>query len=177
MIEVSRLIPYEEGGLGPNPQIHDETDCRGIRKSIEQFKWVSPILIDENDVVLDGNGRRLVAIEMGLVRVPCVRITGLTVDEKRIVGLTVNNLGREARVDDEKLAFQLAQAQAAAQFTPIALQELGFTPEITAASSALLETASGMDALRESFGLTEPEAISGAGRCGGQRGWVWGREG
>ena len=157
MIEVSRLVPYEEGGLGPNPQIHDETDLPRIRRSIEKFKWVSPILIDENDVVLDGNGRRLVAMEMGLVRVPCIRITGLTVDEKRIVGLTINNLGREARVDNEKLAFQLAQAQAAAEFTPMALEELGFTAEITAASSALVETATGMDDLRERFGLTEPE--------------------
>ena len=51
-IKVSEIIPYED-----NAKLHPERQVQQIKASINEFGFNDPIAIDENNVVIEGNGR------------------------------------------------------------------------------------------------------------------------
>ena len=60
------LTPYER-----NAKYHPTNQVEVIARLIDRFGFDQPILIDEDDVVLKGHGRRLAAIRLGLKRGLC----------------------------------------------------------------------------------------------------------
>lgn len=75
-----------------NAQTHPASQVRQIAKSIQEFGWTAPVLIDETNTVLAGHGRVMAARYLGMDTVPCLRIAGLTQDQKRAYVLADNQL-------------------------------------------------------------------------------------
>ena len=78
-IKVSEIIPYED-----NAKLHPERQVQQIKASINEFGFNDPIAIDENNVVIEGNGRLMAIKELGYEEVDCIRIEGLTEDQSRL---------------------------------------------------------------------------------------------
>jgi len=88
---------------------HGDGQITALVASFEQFGFNGVIVIDENNVVLAGHGRRLAAIRAGLETVNCLRRTGLTDLQKRAYIIADNKIGREGEWDEEVLAKQIEQ--------------------------------------------------------------------
>jgi ParB-like chromosome segregation protein Spo0J len=52
-----------------NPHVHSKNQIGQIARSIRQFGFTVPIIVDETNVILAGHGRRLAAKDLGLNRV------------------------------------------------------------------------------------------------------------
>lgn len=101
-IKVSEIIPYED-----NAKLHPERQVQQIKASINEFGFNDPIAIDENNVVIEGNGRLMAIKELGYEEVDCIRIEGLTEDQKRAYILVHNQLTMNTGFDIEILNKEL----------------------------------------------------------------------
>ena len=86
-IPVKDLKPYEN-----NAKKHGERQIERLAASIQEFGFVSPILIDKDNVIIAGHGRFAAATRLGLEKVPCVCVEGLTEDQKKAYILADNRL-------------------------------------------------------------------------------------
>src|SRR5580658_4347969 len=69
------------GELRSNPRnarTHSKRQLRQIAASISQFGFLTPVIIDENKVVLAGHGRIEAARLEGLIQVPTICFDHLT---------------------------------------------------------------------------------------------------
>lgn len=78
-----------------------------IAASIREFGWCNPVLIDGAGGIIAGHGRVLAARKLGLVDVPCIRLSHLTETQKRAYILADNKLALNAGWDDELLKLEL----------------------------------------------------------------------
>ena len=78
LLPVSCLKPYAN-----NAKIHTPEQVEQIRRSIQEFGFNDPIAVDENNMVIEGHGRLLAIKEMGWTEVECIRLDGMTEDQKR----------------------------------------------------------------------------------------------
>ena len=68
--DLSILIPYAN-----NNKEHSEEQVDEIIQSIEENGFNDPIIVDEDNIILSGHGRRLAAIKMGRLYVPTIIIS------------------------------------------------------------------------------------------------------
>lgn len=101
-IKVDEIIPYAD-----NAKLHPERQIEQIRSSILEFGFNDPIAIDENNVVIEGNGRLMAIKDLGYKEVDCIRIEGLTEDQKRAYILVHNQLTMNTGFDIEILNKEL----------------------------------------------------------------------
>jgi ParB-like chromosome segregation protein Spo0J len=90
-----------------NPHTHSQKQIAQIARSIQQFGFTSPIIVDENNVILAGHGRRLAAKQLGLEVVPIAVVRGLSELQKRAYLLADNKLVENAGWDRERLSIEL----------------------------------------------------------------------
>ena len=83
--KIADLIRYEH-----NPRTHSEAQIAQIAASIAEFGFTNPVLIDEKDTIIAGEGRVLAAKKAKMMTVPCVVLTGLT-DAKRAAYVIADN--------------------------------------------------------------------------------------
>jgi len=96
------LVPYER-----NSRIHSDSQVQMICKSITEFGFLKPVLIDEMKMILAGHGAVLAAIELGLSTIPVRQITGLTDAQKRGYVIADNRSSELSKWDWEILALEL----------------------------------------------------------------------
>lgn len=101
-IKVDEIIPYAD-----NAKLHPERQIEQIKSSILEFGFNDPIAIDENNVVIEGNGRLMAIKDLGFKEVDCIRIEGLTEDQKRAYILVHNQLTMNTGFDIEILNKEL----------------------------------------------------------------------
>ncbi len=90
-----------------NARTHSRSQIQQIARSIETFGWTNPILIDPEGIVIAGHGRLAAAKLLRLDRVPTIRITDLTPEQRRAYVLADNKLAENAGWDRELLAIEL----------------------------------------------------------------------
>ncbi len=110
--EIEYLPPQDLRPYKRNARTHSKTQIRQIADSMEEFGFTSPILIDENSMILAGHGRARAAILLGMQTVPCIRKVSLNELQKRAYILADNKLALNARWDEDLLARELADLQA-----------------------------------------------------------------
>jgi DNA modification methylase len=92
-----------------NARTHDDKQLSQIAASIRQFGFTSPILIDEQGVVMAGHARLAAARQLGWVHVPTITLDGLSAAQKRAYALADNrlaeNAGWDLRILGEELKF------------------------------------------------------------------------
>ena len=101
-IKVDEIIPYAD-----NAKLHPERQIEQIRSSILEFGFNDPIAIDENNVVIEGNGRLMAIKDLGFKEVDCIRIEGLTEDQKHAYILVHNQLTMNTGFDIDILNREL----------------------------------------------------------------------
>jgi len=101
-IDINELKPYEN-----NARLHPQEQIDKIVNSINEFGFITPVIIDENNTILVGHGRTQAAKQAGLTKVPYRRITNLTDEQKRAYILADNKLSDIAEWDEELLKIEL----------------------------------------------------------------------
>jgi ParB-like chromosome segregation protein Spo0J len=91
-----------------NCRMHTDKQLVEFRRSVEMFGQIRPIVCDENNVILAGNGLYETLLSMGRTEADCYVIKGLTEKEKKKLMLADNrifDLGvDDMRVFDEFIA-------------------------------------------------------------------------
>lgn len=105
MVEVAleMLVPYER-----NAKKHPQEQIEKLKKSIQEFGFISPCLIDRDNRIIAGHGRVEAARQMGMDVVPCVYIEGLTDEQRRAYILADNRLTELGGWDLETVSDELS---------------------------------------------------------------------
>ena len=100
-LKTADLHPYKN-----NPRINaDAVDA--VAASIKEYGFRSPIIIDENNTIINGHCRHKAAKKLGLDEVPCIRVTDLTEEQIREYRLIDNKTAEYARWDADLLEGEL----------------------------------------------------------------------
>ena len=99
---VNSLFPYPR-----NARVHSRRQITQLIKSIEEFGFTNPILIDSENGIIAGHGRALAAKRLGMETVPTIRLAQLSEAQIRAYVLADNKLALNAGWDDELLAVEL----------------------------------------------------------------------
>ena len=100
-LNISDLKPYEN-----NPRVND-TAVEQVSRSIKEFGFKVPIIIDKNNVIVTGHTRLKASEQLGLKKVPCIRAKDLTKDQIKAFRLADNKVGEIATWDYSKLEIEL----------------------------------------------------------------------
>lgn len=103
-IALTALAPYPK-----NARTHSEEQVDKIAKSLQEFGFINPVLIDSKNMIIAGHGRVLAAKKIGMEKVPCVRVEGLTDEQIRAYILADNRLAEDAGWDDDILKAELQE--------------------------------------------------------------------
>ncbi|MES2814454.1 MAG: site-specific DNA-methyltransferase [Pseudomonadota bacterium] len=127
-----------------NSRTHSPAQVQQLVRSIEQWGWTVPILIDPTGEVIAGHGRLAAAEFMGIEDVPCMVAEGWTEAQKRAYVIADNRLAENAGWDEAMLSAELAFLSGA----DFGVELLGFSDQDLA--RLLVE---------DRGGLTEPDAV------------------
>lgn len=96
-IALSEIKPYEN-----NVKQHPRKQIDQIKASIKEFGNNDPIAVDESNVIIEGHGRFMALRELGYTEAECIRLVGLTDDQKKAYRLVHNKLtlNSDFEVDD-----------------------------------------------------------------------------
>lgn len=101
-----------------------------IAGSIQEFGFLIPILVDENNRIIAGHARVAAAKQLGMVEVPTIRVEHLSEAQKRAFIIADNRLAELAVWDQEALAIEFRELQAL---------DLDFDLEITGFATAEID--------------------------------------
>lgn len=104
-MKITEIKPYEN-----NPRINDGA-IDAVAKSIVEFGFKNPIIIDKNNVIVCGHTRRLAAIKLGLTEVPCIKADDLTEDQIRAFRVADNKTNELSTWDLDKLKLELGEIE------------------------------------------------------------------
>ncbi len=123
-----------------NSHTHPKKQIRQIARSIEQFGFTAPIIVDEHNVILAGHGRWLAAKDLGVASVPVVVVSGLSEAERRAYLLADNKLAEKAGWNKAALAFELNGLAPLLEEAGLDIALTGFEPpEIDALMADLVD--------------------------------------
>ena len=105
-----------------NPRSHRPRQIRQIARSIVEFGFLVPILIDASGKVIAGHGRLLAARQLGWREVPTIQLHHLSEAQARAFIIADNRLTEISEWDDALLATQLRE---------LAALDLDFSLEVT----------------------------------------------
>ena len=103
---VKDLVPYAN-----NPRNHEQA-VDTVAKSIKEFGFTNPIVVDSDNVVINGHTRLLAAEKLGLEKVPVIRKEDLTPEQVKAFRLVDNKTSELSGWDFEKLDAEIAELQA-----------------------------------------------------------------
>lgn len=79
--------------LDRNPRRHPEKQLNELVKSVEQFGQYRPLVVDEDGMILAGNGLHAALTRAGISKVSVYRMKGLSEDQKTRLILSDNKTG------------------------------------------------------------------------------------
>lgn len=98
---INEVIPYEK-----NPRINDKA-VPAVMKSIEEFGFKVPVVIDKNGTIVTGHTRLKAAKKLGMKMVPCIVADDLTPEQIKAFRLADNKVAEAAEWDMELLNEEL----------------------------------------------------------------------
>lgn len=96
------LVPYEN-----NSRTHSQQQVDQIKRSMNEFGFTNPILLDENNGIIAGHGRLQAAQELGIVLVPTITLKGLTKAQRKAYVIADNQLALNAGWDFDALRIEI----------------------------------------------------------------------
>ena len=101
-LPIEKIRQYEN-----NPRFITDESVEAVVESIRQTDYISPIIIDENNVVLAGHTRLKSLYQLGTKEVECVQVDGLTEEQKKKFRLLDNKTAEIATWDYDRLKEEL----------------------------------------------------------------------
>jgi len=125
---LDKVKPYER-----NPRTHSDAQVAKIVRSLQEFGWTNPILVDKKGRIVAGHGRLLAARELGMETVPVIQLGHLSEEQRRAYVIADNRLALDAGWDEELLAEELRELKVSdydLELTGFALDELNVLLEL-----------------------------------------------
>ena len=101
--DIMELKPYPN-----NPRKSMATTSK-VKKSIKEFGFKQPIVLDKDNVIIVGHSRFYAAKELGLKKVPCVVAVDLNPTQIRAYRIADNRISQDAEWDVDLLTVELKQ--------------------------------------------------------------------
>ena len=139
VIAVDDLTPYAN-----NSRTHSDDQIAEVARSISEFGFTNPILIDEAGGIIAGHGRLLAAKQVGMVEVPTITLHGLTPEQAKAYVIADNQLALNSGWNLDMLKVEIE-----------ALQELDFDIDLLGFDDEFLDDLLGLDV---DEGLTDEDA-------------------
>ena len=103
MKHISELTPYEK-----NPRKNDEA-VKYVAKSIKEFGFKVPIIIDANNIIVAGHTRYKAAKSLKISELPCIVADDLTDEQIKAFRLADNKVAEKAEWDFDLLGEELGE--------------------------------------------------------------------
>lgn len=124
MLSINSLKPYEK-----NARKHEAADVSAIARSIQAFGFNDPVGVwGPENIIVEGHGRVMAAKQLGITKIPCIRLDNLTEEQRRAYALAHNKIAELSSWDLELLPAELDA------LTEIDMSEFGFDIEQVANS-------------------------------------------
>lgn len=104
-MDADSLIPYAN-----NPRLNDNA-VDAVAASIKEFGFKVPIVVDGENVIINGHTRLKAAHKLGLKQVPVIVADDLTPEQVKAFRLADNKTSEFAEWDMDKLQIELAEIQ------------------------------------------------------------------
>jgi len=101
-LDISTLKPLEA-----NARTHSQRQIDQIGRSIKDFGFNNPILIDKDNKIIAGHGRFIAAQKLGFSKVPVICLDHMDEQQKRAYILADNKLAEKAGWDKDILKIEL----------------------------------------------------------------------
>lgn len=105
-VRISEILEY-----GNNPRNNDKA-IEPVMNSIRKFGYVSPIIIDEENMILAGHTRIKALREMGIEEVDVIRLRGLSPEERKSYRIADNRTGEFSSWDGDLLEAEMREIKA-----------------------------------------------------------------
>lgn len=99
--KIEDLKPYEN-----NPRFNDDA-VEYVAKSIKEFGFKVPMIIDKDNVIVAGHTRYKAAMELGMKEVPCIVADDLTPEQVKAFRLADNKVSEKSLWNYELLDEEL----------------------------------------------------------------------
>ncbi len=136
---ISDLTPF-----ATNSRTHSDDQINQVSRSILEFGFTNPVIIDESDTIIAGHCRVLAASKIGITEVPCVVLQGLNDTQRKAYVIADNKLSLNAGWDLDILLSELKS-----------LNDEGFDVSLTGFLSEEIEE---LTPQVNSVGLTDDDA-------------------
>ena len=100
-LKLSEITPY-----GNNPRKNDGA-VNAVAESIRQCSYITPVIVDEDHVIIAGHTRYKALAALGMDDVECLVCDGLTEEQKKKYRFLDNKTGEKAAWDLMKLEAEL----------------------------------------------------------------------
>ena len=102
---INEIYPYPN-----NPRKNDKA-VDAVAESIKQCGYISPIIIDEDGIILAGHTRYKALKKLGINDIEVIVKNGLSEDQKKKYRLLDNKTGEIAEWDYEMLEYEISQIE------------------------------------------------------------------
>ena len=127
-----------------NPR-HNDPAVDAVAKSLHEFGFRQPVVVDADGVIIVGHTRFKAALKLGMTEVPVHVAVGLTPAQARAYRLADNRTAAIATWDDDALVTEL-----------LGLREQGYDLDLTGFDAADLDRLLGTD---DAAPLGDPEEV------------------
>ena len=142
-VPITSVKPYEK-----NPRVNDDA-VDAVAKSIKEFGWQQPIVVDSEMVVIAGHTRLKAAERLGLTEVPVIVADNLTPEQVKAYRIADNKTGELAEWNYNLLPFEIKD-----------LQDANFDLSLLGFDTDELDKLLNGDADKQvATGETEPDAV------------------
>ena len=122
IIPISEIVPYNK-----NPRLNNQA-VEVVAKSIKEFGFQNPIILDKDNVIIAGHTRLKAAQKLELTEVPVIWANNLSPAQVKAYRIMDNKSGEYADWDFDALLMEIDE-----------LKELDFNTDLTGFSTANLE--------------------------------------
>lgn len=102
-LNINDITPYEN-----NPR-HNDNAVDKVAASISEFGFNSPIVIDQNNVIINGHTRYKAAIKLGLTEVPTIKVENLSDEQIKAYRIADNKTSEYSEWDFDKLIEEIKE--------------------------------------------------------------------
>ena len=105
-MKIEKISTNKIKGYAKNSRLHTKEQIVIVSKSIQEFGFCNPILVDENNIVIAGHCRLEASKLLGMSEVPCVVLSHLTDKQKKAYIIADNRLAERGTTWDTFLLKQ-----------------------------------------------------------------------